>query len=364
MNKLRTVESPVGAEVVLDGRRYINFSGSPYLGLSANARLLEEGIAVLRDSGFGYQLPRHYHFATSAHQEAELEAATFFDSQAALYLPGGYYFGLVSIAAMREKISMILFDEWAHYSLREAIAASGLPSHAFRHLDAEDLEAKLKRQVGAGQPLIVTDGLFSTFGEIAPLDELARVASPYGGRLLVDESHSFGVLGKLGRGAGEHHNLDTSSIVVGGSTGKAFGVLGGIIPGTSEEVASFRATPAARGASGGMPASAAMCARNLRYVRQHPELLQRLRTNVKRVKGGLQKLGLDVGDNVVPIAAFVTTQDKSMAALQERLMLEGIVVLHSTYIGASARGVIRCSIFADHSNEHIDRLIDTLRRLL
>jgi len=196
MSRPKTIESPVCAEIVVDGRRYINFGGSSYLGLSARPEIVEAGAIALRLCGSGYQFARHYEIATFAHQQVESEAARFFDSEAALYLVGGYYFGLVAIAALRERFSAIFFDERVHHSIREAIAASGLPNHAFRHLDAEDLERQLRRHVHANdKPLVATDGLFSTFGEIAPLDELAHVLTPYGGRLLVDESHSFGVLG-------------------------------------------------------------------------------------------------------------------------------------------------------------------------
>ena len=361
--RLQTIESPVGAEIVLDGRRYINFGGSSYLGLSANVEIIEAGLNTLRESGGGYQFHRSYGIATRAHQEAESQAALFFDTKAALYLAAGYYFGLVSIAAMRNQFSTIFFDEWAHHSLREAIAASGLENYPFRHLDVGDLETKLKLNLRSNQrPLIVTDGLYSTFGEIAPLEELAHVMESYEGRLLVDESHSFGVLGKLGRGASEHHNMPASSVVIGGSTGKAFGVVGGVIPASEDEVSTFRRASAGRGAAAGLAAAASMCAKSLRYIRDHPELLLRLRASVAYMKTGLRKIGLDVGDSVAPVATFRC--EGSMQTLQERLMSEGILVFHSTYIGAGANGVIRCGIFADHTREHIDRLLDALRRLL
>jgi 8-amino-7-oxononanoate synthase len=364
-DKLKTIEFPVGAEIVLDGRRYINFGGSSYLGLSANPQVVEAGVAALRESGCGYQFHRSYGIATRGHQEAESEAATFFNTEAALYLAAGYYFGLVSIAVLREEFSTLFYDEWAHSSLREAIAASGLPNYAFRHLDVEDLKAKLRKHMRAGEkPLIITDGLYSTFGEIAPLGALEQVMMPYGGRLLVDESHSFGVLGKLGRGAVEHHNIPASSVVIGGSTGKALGVVGGIVPASAREVAAFRSASAGRGAAAGLPAAASMCARSLRYVRAHPELLERLRENVYCVKSGMRKIGLEVGDNAAPVAAFAAGTEKSMNAVQERLMSEGIFVFRSTYIGAGATGVMRFGIFADHTTEHIGRLLDALRRLL
>jgi 8-amino-7-oxononanoate synthase len=362
---IRSVESPVGAEVMIDGRRYINFGGSSYLGLSTHKEIAEAGAAALRSSGSGYQFARETNLASRAHQEAESVAASFFQSPGALYLASGYFFGWVAVAALRKDFRAIFFDEWAHYSLREAIAASGLPTYTYRHLDAEDLEAKLKRHLRANEkPLVVTDGLYATFGEIAPLNLLAQAMMPYGGRLMVDESHSFGVLGETGRGAREHHHLPASIALVGGSTCKALGAVGGIIPASEEEIVAFRATPAARGASMGLPASAAMCAMAIRHVHEHPELLRRLRENTAYLKSSLRRMGLNVGDSIVPIVAFTAGSDESMQALQQRLMSEGIHVFHAKYIGAGSAGVIRCGVFADHTLEHIDRLVETLSRLL
>ena len=365
LTRLKTIESPVGAQIVIDGRPYINFAGSSYLGLSARPDLLEAGAATLKASGSGYQLSRHYGIATRAHRHVEAEAAAFFQAEAAMYLGGGYLFGLVALAALRDGFDAIFFDERAHHSTKEAIAASGLPAHSFRHLDAGDLQAQLKQLLQPGQrPLVVTDGMYSVFGEIAPLDLIAQVTMPYGGRIVIDESHSFGVIGETGRGACEHHRMPASSVLAGGSTCKAFGVVGGIIVASENEIEKLRVAPAGRGASAGLPAAAQMCALSLRYVREHPELLRRLRENVSYMKRVLRGIGLAVGDSIAPVATFATEPGKSMAALQQQLMAEGIYVFHSHYIGAGPRGVIRCGIFADHTRDHIDQLADALRRLL
>src|SRR5688572_30100476 len=124
----RTVESPLNAQIVIDGRAYINFGGSSYLGLSGNKQILEAGIATLQATGAGYQLARHYQVATRAHQEVEAEGADFFGTESAIYLAAGYHFGLVAMAAVRGRFTTVFFDELAHHCLREAIAASGLTS--------------------------------------------------------------------------------------------------------------------------------------------------------------------------------------------------------------------------------------------
>lgn len=362
---MRIVESAISAEIVIEGRRYLNFAGSAYLGLGGRAEILDVGVATLRMMGAGYQIARHCQVETQAYKQVELEAAKFFRSEAAMYFANGYLFGLIALAAVRDRYGAIFFDEIAHFSLREAIGASGLPSHSFRHLDPEDLRKQLRLRLNAkDKPLIVTDGLFSAVGEIPPLSQLASVMSEYDGHLLVDESHSFGVLGGQGHGAAELHNIPGSSTLVGGSLSKAFSACGGIIPASETVVAELRTTPAGLGAGPGMPAAAAMCAASLRFIREHPELLARLRENVAYMKGGLRQLGLGVMDNIAPIASFSMGSRQSMQDLRDRLMSEGIFVLHTNYIGAHADGVIRCGIFADHTREQINQLIDALRRLI
>ncbi len=283
-----------------------------------------------------------------------------------MYLNAGYYFGLAAMAAVRAHYHAVFFDEFAHYSLLEAIVAAGLPSYSFRHLDLEDLALKIKKCLGPKQrPLIVTDGLFSTVGEIAPLDELFRIVSAYDGRLLVDESHSFGVLGPTGRGAVEHHNLQSARLLRGGSLGKAFGTCGGIILAEESDAEPLRGSAVGRGASTGLTAAAAMCATSIRFVGEHPELLVRLRENIRYLKEGLARLGLAIGgDAPSPIASFSAGSESATRSLQQALMKEGIFVYHSTYVGAAADGVIRCGIFADHTREHLDTLLDALRCLL
>jgi 8-amino-7-oxononanoate synthase len=363
--KQMTLQSPIGAEMSLDGRRYINFGGSSYLGLACKPEILEVGADTLRTTGAGYQFPWFFSMVTRAHQQVVQEAATFFGSASAVYLPGGYHFGFAALAALRSRFSSIFFDEVAHYSLREAIAASGLRNFSFRHLDAADLGTALEQHLRAGErPLVVTDGLYSSLGEIAPLEELAQAMRPYDGRLLVDESHSFGVLGALGRGACERYRISAEEAIIGGSMNKAFGVTGGLIPASEADADALRETPVGRGASPGLAASAAMCAFSLKYVREHPQLLQQLRVNVRRVKEGLRRLGLEVGINEAPIAGFTAGGASDMEKLQARLLAEGIFVPHLSYIGAGSSGVMRCGIFADHTEEHIGRLLESLGRLL
>lgn len=356
-------ESAVGAEVVIDGRRYVNFGGSSYLGLASNQHILEAGIQALRTYGSGGPIPITHRVATRPLQDVELEACRFFGSEASFYLAAGYHFGLTALSVLREQYQVIFFDELSHYALRDGIAACGLASYPFHHRDPEDLSTQLRKHLFPGaRPLVVTDGLYSTFGDIAPLAELLEQVAPYDGRLVIDESHGFGVLGAEGKGAVEHCGVNVAMTYVGGSMGKAFGTCGGIILTTNQQLPAICSSRVALGASMGLPACAAMCARSLRYVREHPELLQRLRANTRRLKSGLKDIGVNVGGSIVPIAAFATGTIPA-ESVKSRLMEEGIYVYRSNYIGAR-REVIRLGIFADHTNDHIDCLLHALRRVL
>jgi 8-amino-7-oxononanoate synthase len=359
------MQSAVSAEIVLDGRRYINFGGSSYLGLAGNPDVVDAGVTALRQCGSGVPIPSFHGIATSSLREAELAGGAFFHSAAAVLLSGGYLFGLAAFAALRSRYDVVFFDEWAHYTLLDGIAASGLRSYSFRHLDTEDLASKLKQHMRPKErPLLATDGLYSTFGEIAPLGTWAKVIAGYGGRFVIDESHSFGVIGPTGRGVLEHHGMPTEMALVGGSLGKAFGTCGGIAPCSTEDATAVRATRVACGASTGLPAAAAMCAKSMRYVNEHPELLQRLRSNTAYLKAGLRRIGLEIsGDEPAPIAAF-TAAGRSAEAVKAALMDNGIYVYHSTYIGAGTAGVLRCGVFADHTQDHLDALLHALTRLL
>ncbi len=360
------LESPVGAEIVLSGSRYVNFGGSSYLGIASNPHLLEAGIAALRVYGAGAPIPREHAIGCRPLRDVEQSARRYFGSDAALYLGSGYHFGLAAPAVLSEQYDAVFFDELAHFALRDGIGASGLRRRSFRHRDVEDLEHQLRHHLAAGErPLVVTDGLYSTFGEIAPLDRLWRASSAYDGRLVVDESHAFGVLGATGRGALEHHGMTGAGALVGGSLAKAFGTCGGLALGSAADIQAMHATPVVRGAAVGSPAAMALCAASLDHVRNHPELLIRLRDNTSYLKSGLRRLGLTLrGDDIAPIAAFALDSSASTQRLHAALLAEGIFVYRSTYIGAGRQGVIRCAVFADHTREHLGALLDALRRLL
>ena len=362
---LRQVQSPSCAYLTVDGRRLLNFGGSGYLGLGDNAMLAEEGAAALRRYGVHSQIGRHYGFAAVPNLDAEAAAREFFAVDGAMYFGTGYLFGLIAVPAVAEFCDAIFIDEAAHYSLRDGAGVAGKPVHAYGHRDADGLSRLLTRKLAiGGRPLILTDGMFPTYGAIAPLADLARLAQRHDGWLIVDESHAFGTLGANGCGAVEACGIPRERVLAGGSMAKAFAAHGGIAVGPGHMIDRLWRAPAARGAALGSSAGAAMSAASMRLVRRHPELRERLLANSRLLKRGLRELGLAVEDNDGPVAAFVHGDAADMRAIQAQLFEQDIFVAYSNYVGAGTDGVLRLAAFADHREEDIHHMLTALGRIL
>jgi len=361
---LKMIDSACGARLYTEGRELVNFGGACYLGLSDIPELQEAARAAAKYGAIA-PVPRHYGFSVAPVEEAENAARAFFNTESAIYFPTGYLFGLVALHGLASRIDMVYTDSNAHYCLKDGIAASGKPAVEFDHLDADDLRRKMNMTLKPKQvPAVVTDGMFATFGDIAPLDEYSRILAPYDGFLIVDESHSFGVIGPNGRGAVEKYGLSRERVLAGGSLSKAFCAFGGIAVGSSELIDALSVWPPIRGSSAGMSAAAAMSAAAMQYAKAHPELLTRLRKLVGELKLGLSGLGISVKQTESPVVAFTLESRERMLALQRFLNVNGIYVLFSEYIGAGADGVIRCAVFADHTEDDVRLLLTMIARFL
>jgi 7-keto-8-aminopelargonate synthetase-like enzyme len=231
----------------------------------------------------------------------------------------------------------------------------------YPHGDVQSLRDLLKTHVRAKQrPVIVTDGVFPTTGYVAPLADYAREIAAYGGRLLVDEAHAFGVVGENGRGAADLCGVEEIT-AMGATLSKAYCAHGAFVACSSEAAARLRRIPSIIGACAGSPLSAAVAAASLQYVAQHPTLRTNLSAMTRYLRTKLRSLGLEVIDSPAPIVSFVCGDREDMIALQRRLFEKGIYIHHSNYIGGGPNGMIRCAVFRDHSRQDIDELIGALR---
>ncbi len=354
---MREINGFSGAHIPLDNTTYLNFAGAGYLGLGALSAVTSAGAKALLDYGAIAQIPQHYGFILPPVRLAEEAACDFFQSEAALYISSGYLFGLAVMHGLKGKVNHIFYDSASHYNLLDGIRAAGIPATPFCHLDAMDLNSRLAQLPASVTPAIVTDALYSTRGEIAPLDLYWKMLKPLHGYLIVDESHSIGVMGPKGQGALSQYAIKDHHIIYGGSLSKGLGAYGGIILASPSIIEELRLTPPIRGGCAGISAGAAMSAAAFRFLSTHPEPLLKIRQLTRMLKQGLASLGFSVENEDIPIASFFLKNRETMLDLQQFLFSQGIYILYSDYIGAGKAGILRCAVFADHDAKDISRLL-------
>jgi 8-amino-7-oxononanoate synthase len=360
----KTIGGPAAARFTIDGREYINFCGSGYLALSA---VPEIRVAVFQALQQGVPFARHMAARTGAidpiFRAIEHAGAVACRTEASVYFASGYLIGAVGLACLAGSFDVLVRDEDAHYNLCDATKQCERPSFTFAHCDPESLAQVLKKHVRAGQrPLVVTDGAVATTGRIPPLADYGAVLEAYDGRMFVDESHSFGVVGENGRGAAEHCGAEQLA-TIGATLSKAYCAHGAIIGCSAEQALRLQATPPIRGANAGSPLSAAAANASLRYVASRPVLRTRLRAMTDYLRMRLRARGVEVIDSPAPIVAFQCGSPADMQALQRRAWDRGIYVAYvppGGYAGAGRQGMLRCAVFRDHSQHDIDELVATV----
>jgi 7-keto-8-aminopelargonate synthetase-like enzyme len=377
------MESPPGAETVIDGRRYLYFVGTGYLGLQGHPEVIRAACEAARQYGVGSGTTRAGYGTTPPLLAVERLAAQLLDAQAAFHFPSGYAGNHILVAALADAYEAVFLDELSHYCVVEAAQAGGRPVFRFAHCDPAALAAALRTHLGpGGRPLLMTDGVFAARGDIAPLAEYRSVLADYpGATLLVDDAHGLGVLGAHGRGtleekgekgvrtifeAAENSSDPFCSVVSCGTLSKALGGYGGIIAGSRPWIERLKSTSHwYDGASPLPPPLLAASARALELVLAEPQMRVRLRENVQRLRGGLARLGLACPQTPSPIICLRLGTAERMRGIQSGLMREGILVAYmAAYSGLGAEGALRLACFATHTAEMIDRLLDALGRLV
>ncbi len=308
--------------------------------------------------------------------EVERRAADFFGCETAFYFASGYLGNHILIQALADRADVILIDESAHYSLVEAGRLLGRPAIPFRHCDPEDLRLKLDLHAAPGQrPVVLTDGVFSLSGAVAPVDRYLETLQAFDSpALLIDDAHGFGAIGANGRGTLEHLGLWSDKVngdpacelFVCGTLAKAIGGFGGILPCSRAMLERVQATSHYYdGASPPNAAAAGATAKALEIAMCQPELRRRLQCNSSRLRAGLRSLGLVVGDVPTPIVGLELGTSQNMRRIHDELRKGGIIVPYfAAYSGSGAAGRLRIAVFATHTDEMLDHLLDELGRRL
>ncbi|MHB8902947.1 MAG: aminotransferase class I/II-fold pyridoxal phosphate-dependent enzyme [Thermoguttaceae bacterium] len=376
------MQSPPGTTTIFDGRSYLYFAGTGYLGLQGHPDVIRAACRGAEQFGIGSATSRNRVGSTPPLLEAERLTAELFGTDDSFYFASGYMSPAVVLSMLHGRFDAVLLDELAHYCLEEAAARLGCPVLRFAHCRPESLEDHMKRLPSPGaRVLVMTDGVFASLGRLSPVaDYWQLLAQRPGSMLLVDDAHGYGVVGEHGRGVLEHAGLwsreinshwpssgdDRPALWTCGTLSKALGGFGGIVPGSSAVIDALKnRSPYGSGASAPAVPAAAGSAEALRIVLAQPELLTRLRANVTRLRTGLRGLGLDVDDSPAAVVAVQLDTAAAMCRVQEGLAERGIWIAYvPTYSGVGPEGLLRLAVFATHTSAMIDQLLAELAPLL
>jgi len=359
------MESAPGPEAVINGKTYLYFGGTGYFALHGHPELIEAGVGAFRRYGMQSGTSRSGFGNNPVLLEVERKVADYFGTEDAVYFVSGYLDNLILAQGLSGEYDVIFMDEMSHYSIRDGVAAARKPVFTFRHRDPADLAVELKKNLKGGErPLVMSDGVFPTFGVLAPVPDYVKAVEPYGGLVALDDSHGVGVLGPSGRGTVEHFGVKSDRVYFAGTLSKAFGGHGGIIPATKKLISSIRQNVGVySGASPTPTPAAAASAKGIDLVKAHPEWREKLRRNTALAKNGLRRLGFDVNDSPMPIVTWTLKSADAMKNLQKELLARGIALPYTNYVGAPAGGVLRATIFSAHTEAQIQRLLDEIKRL-
>jgi glycine C-acetyltransferase len=355
---IRIMGSPADAWMVVDGRRVLNFCTNNYLGLANHPRMKEAARAAIDRWGVGPAAVRSIAGTQALHVELERRLAAFKGVEDALYVQSGFCANQAAIPPLVGKEDVIFSDRLNHASIIDGARLSSAKIIVYEHCNPADLEAKIVEHLPHyRRGLLVTDGVFSMDGDIAPLDKLTEVADRYGVLTMVDDAHGEGVLGKGGRGIVDHFGLHGVCDVEIGTLSKAFGVVGGVIAGKKAIVDYIRqrARPFLF-SSATTPADTAACLAAVDLLEESEALVKRLWDNAAYFRGEMQRLGFDTGRSQTPIVP-VMLGDAGLAKQFSRELFEAGVFAMSIGFPTVPRGLARIRVMntAAHSREDLEQ---------
>jgi glycine C-acetyltransferase len=362
---IRTIESPMDAWVIIDNRRVLNFCANNYLGLANHPRVREAAKEAIDHYGVGPGAVRTIAGTMSLHVELERQLAAFKRAEACITLQSGFAANLAVIPALVGRGDLIFSDELNHASIIDGCRLSRAKIVAYAHSDIDDLQRKIAENTEYGRRLIVTDGVFSMDGDIAPLDQICAVAEEHGMLLMVDDAHGEGVLGEGGRGIVDHFGLHGRVQIEVGTLSKAFGVVGGLVAGRQAVVDWIRqrGRPFLFSSAMTIPDVAA-CIESTRILAESTELVDKLWANANFFKEGMRRLGFDIGQSQTPITPVMLGEAPLAQQFSRRLFEEGLFAMAIGYPTVpQGKARIRVMISAVHSQSDLELALNIFGRV-
>ncbi|MCX8194812.1 MAG: glycine C-acetyltransferase [Candidatus Micrarchaeota archaeon] len=365
--KLRELQGPSLPRSKVDGKEVLMLCSNNYLGLSNHPALKEAAIRAVQTHGAGSGSVRAIAGTQDLHFKLERTIARFKHTQAALYFQTGFAANQGSIPCLSGEGDLLVSDELNHGSIIDGVRLSKAERAIYKHCDMQDLERVLREAKAKNYRhiFVITDGVFSMDGDIAPLDQIEKIAHDYGAVVYVDDAHGDGVLGEHGRGIVSHFRLEGKIEIEMGTFSKAFGVVGGYVAGSQalydylqNKARSFLLSGSAP------PATVAACTAALELLEKDDSLVKKLWENTRYYKSQLVSMGFDIGSSQTPITPIMLGESKLAQDFAEELFKEGVFALPIVYpMVAQGKARIRTMVTAAHTREDLDFALAAIERV-
>ena len=363
---IRTIGSPQGAWIVVDGKKVLNMCSNNYLGFANHERLRDAAVKGIQEFGVGPAAVRTIAGTMTLHKTLEEKLARFKKVEAAISFQSGFNANLATIPALVGKEDLIFSDELNHASIIDGCRLSRATIIRYEHCNPESLREKLEEYKDhPGKKMVITDGVFSMDGDIAPMDKLVAVAEEYDAITMVDDAHGEGVLGDAGRGIVDHFGLHGRVDIEVGTLSKAFGVVGGYVAGKKLIVDYLhqKARPFLF-SSAVTPPDVSACIAAVDILQESGELVEKLWDNAKYFKKNMKELGFDLGFSQTPITPVMIGDAKVASRFSQRLFEEGIFAQSIGYPTVpKGKARIRVMISATHSKDDLDFGAETFGKI-
>ena len=362
--QLRIAESPSDTTITIESRRFISMASNNYLGLANHPAVKRAAIEAIEQWGVGAGAARLITGTMTPHHQLEQDLARFKQVEAALTFGTGYTTNLGLIPALIDRDGLILADRYCHASLIEACRLAKARLRVFHHNDVEHLKKLLKKREKARPTLVVTEGVFSMDGDLAPLPDLLALCRQHEATLVIDDAHGTGVMGTNGRGTIEHFGMNPQDLIQMGTLSKAIGTSGGYVAGpaslkdylinTSKAFIYTTAQP---------PAIAAGASAAIQIIQDEPARRERLRTNRNTLHAALTSLGFQLADTQSPILPIIVKSPERALAMSQALYEAGVYVpaiRPPTVPKHSSR--LRLTVSSEHTEEQLEYVVRSIQK--
>ncbi len=361
---LKSIEGSSGAHTRIEGREMLMFASYNYLGLISHPKVKEAAKKAIDEYGTGAAGVRFLAGTTRAHEELEKKIAQFKKTDDAVTYSSGYVTNLAALTTLCQRGDLLIMDKLVHASIIDGCILSGANHRSFLHNDMDSLERILAQSDGYQNKLIVIDAVYSMDGDIANLPEISRLAKKYKAKLMVDEAHSIGVIGKTGHGIEEYFGLENSVDIYMGTLSKTIPAIGGYLAGDKDLISFLKLSSRPFIFSASLPPVAVLTAKAcFEVIENEPELVVQLQKNMKQFREGLQEMGYNTGNSETAIVPIMVGDEEKTLQLCKKINEEGVFICPILF-PAVPRGTnrLRAHVLASHTAEDIEKALDIFKQ--